>query len=136
VGVHSVDDETRFFQLDAGKKVKMLTLYGIPNCNTMKKARTWLDEHQLEYSFHDYKKAGIDQATLERWVEQLGWEPLVNRRGTTWRKLPEEQREAINQELALQLMQDNPSLIKRPVLDTGSQLLVGFDMDQWEQQLH
>jgi len=131
-----VDDETRFFQLDAGKKVKMLTLYGIPNCNTMKKARTWLDEHQLEYSFHDYKKAGIDQATLERWVEQLGWEPLVNRRGTTWRKLPEEQREAINQELALQLMQDNPSLIKRPVLDTGSQLLVGFDMDQWEQQLH
>ncbi|XKG93375.1 ArsC family reductase [Marinospirillum sp.] len=113
----------------------MLTLYGIPNCNTMKKARTWLDENQLDYSFHDYKKAGIDQATLERWVEQLGWEPLVNRRGTTWRKLPEEQREAIDRELALQLMQDNPSLIKRPVLDTGTQLLVGFDAEQWEQQL-
>ncbi|WP_404414474.1 arsenate reductase [Marinospirillum sp.] len=101
----------------------------------MKKARTWLDENQLDYSFHDYKKAGIDQATLERWVEQLGWEPLVNRRGTTWRKLPEEQREAIDRELALQLMQDNPSLIKRPVLDTGTQLLVGFDAEQWEQQL-
>lgn len=113
----------------------MLTLYGIPNCNTMKKARTWLDEHQLEYCFHDYKKAGIDQATLDHWVEQLGWEPLVNRRGTTWRKLPEEQRDAINQELALQLMQDNPSLIKRPVLDAGSQLLVGFDADLWQQKL-
>ncbi|MDR9468938.1 ArsC family reductase [Marinospirillum sp.] len=113
----------------------MLTLYGIPNCNTMKKARTWLDENQLDYSFHDYKKAGIAPATLESWVEQLGWEPLVNRRGTTWRKLPEEQREAIDRELALQLMQDNPSLIKRPVLDTGTQLLVGFDAEQWEQQL-
>ncbi|SFC38054.1 arsenate reductase [Marinospirillum celere] len=118
-----------------GKKVKMLTLYGIPNCNTMKKARTWLDANQLEYTFHDYKKAGIDQATLQGWVSRLGWEPLVNRRGTTWRKLPEEQREAINQDLALQLMQDNPSLIKRPVLETGNQLLVGFDTDEWQQQL-
>lgn len=113
----------------------MLTLYGIPNCNSMKKARTWLDENQLDYAFHDYKKAGIDQVTLESWVEQLGWELLVNRRGTTWRKLPEEQREAIDQQLALQLMQDNPSLIKRPVLDTGNQLLVGFDADQWQQKL-
>ena len=113
----------------------MLTLYGIPNCNTMKKARTWLDEHQLEYTFHDYKKAGIDRTTLEAWVNQVGWEPLVNRRGTTWRKLPEEAREGIDQERALQLMQDNPSLIKRPVLDAGGQLLVGFDADQWQQQL-
>ena len=113
----------------------MLTLYGIPNCNTMKKARTWLDEHQLEYRFHDYKKAGIDQATLENWIEQLGWESLVNRRGTTWRKLPEEQRQSIDQHLAQELMHENPSLITRPVLDTGTQLLVGFDAEQWEQQL-
>lgn len=113
----------------------MLTLYGIPNCNTMKKARTWLDEHQLEYRFHDYKRAGIDQATLENWIEQLGWESLVNRRGTTWRKLPEEQRQSIDQHLAQELMHENPSLIKRPVLDTGTQLLVGFDAEQWEQQL-
>ena len=113
----------------------MLTLYGIPNCNTMKKARTWLDEHQLEYTFHDYKKAGIDRATLEAWVNQVGWEPLVNRRGTTWRKLPEEAREGIDQERALQLMQDNPSLIKRPVLDAVGRFLVGFDADQWQQQL-
>jgi len=113
----------------------MLTLYGIPNCNSMKKARSWLDEQQLEYRFHDYKKAGIDQTTLESWIQQLGWEPLVNRRGTTWRKLPEEQREAINERLALQLMQENPSLIKRPVLQTDKQLLVGFDVDQWMQAL-
>ncbi len=113
----------------------MLTLYGIPNCNTMKKARTWLDEHQLEYTFHDYKKAGIDRATLEAWVGRIGWEPLVNRRGTTWRKLPEEAREGIDQERALQLMQDNPSLIKRPVLDAGDQLLVGFEADSWQQSL-
>ena len=113
----------------------MLTLYGIPNCNSMKKARSWLDEQQLEYRFHDYKKAGIDQTTLESWIQQLGWEPLVNRRGTTWRKLPEEQREAINERLALQLMLENPSLIKRPVLQTDKQLLVGFDVDQWMQAL-
>lgn len=114
----------------------MLTLYGIPNCDTMKKARQWLQEQQLDYQFHDYKKAGIDTATLQQWVEQLGWEVLVNRRGTTWRKLPESDREVINATSAIQLMQANPSLIKRPVLDTGDQLLVGFDPVEWQNQLN
>lgn len=113
----------------------MLTLYGIPNCDTMKKARQWLQEQQLDYQFHDYKKAGIDTATLQQWVEQLGWEALVNRRGTTWRKLPEQDRNLADASAAIHLMQANPSLIKRPVLDTGHQLLAGFDPAQWQQLL-
>lgn len=114
----------------------MLTVYGIPNCDTMKKARQWLQQQQLDYQFHDYKKAGIDTATLQQWVDQLGWELLVNRRGTTWRKLPESDREAINATTAIQLMQANPSLIKRPVLDTGHQLLVGFAPAEWQTKLN
>ncbi|MBE0505733.1 MAG: ArsC family reductase [Marinospirillum sp.] len=114
----------------------MLTLYGIPNCDTMKKARQWLQQQQLDCHFHDYKKAGIDTAILQQWVDQLGWEVLVNRRGITWRKLPESDREAINATSAIQLMQANPSLIKRPVLDTGHQLLVGFDSVEWQAALN
>ncbi|SFX31770.1 ArsC family reductase [Marinospirillum alkaliphilum] len=113
----------------------MLTLYGIPNCDTMKKARQWLQEQQLEHHFHDYKKAGIDASTLQQWVDQTGWETLVNRRGTTWRKLPEAERQDLDATAAIRLMQANPSLIKRPVLDTGHQLLVGFDPEQWQQTL-
>ena len=113
----------------------MLNLYGIPNCDTMKKARTWLVEQQLDFQFHDYKKVGIDTATLQTWVDQVGWEILVNRRGPTWRKLPEADRENLNEVLAISLMQANPSLIKRPVLNTGSQLLVGFSPTEWQQQL-
>ncbi len=113
----------------------MLNLYGIPNCDTMKKARVWLKEQQLDFQFHDYKKVGIDASTLQAWVKQVGWEVLVNRRGTTWRKLPEADREAINEVSAINLMQANPSLIKRPVLNTGSQLLVGFNPAEWQQQL-
>ena len=113
----------------------MLNLYGIPNCDTMKKARVWLQEQQLDFEFHDYKKVGIDTASLKKWVAQVGWEPLVNRRGTTWRKLPETDRETINEASAIKLMEANPSLIKRPVLDTGSQLLVGFNPTDWHQQL-
>jgi len=113
----------------------MLNLYGIPNCDTMKKTRAWLQAKQLDFQFHNYKKAGIDTLTLQKWVNQVGWEVLVNRRGTTWRKLPEADRESINETSAISLMQANPSLIKRPVLDTGSQLLVGFNPDEWQQQL-
>ncbi len=113
----------------------MLNLYGIPNCDTMKKARVWLEEQGLDFEFHNYKKVGIDNATLQKWADQVGWELLVNRRGTTWRKLPEADREAINEALAIELMVANPSLIKRPVLDTGSQLLVGFNPTEWQQQL-
>lgn len=113
----------------------MLNLYGIPNCDTMKKARVWLKEQQLDFQFHDYKKVGIDASTLQAWVGQVGWEVLINRRGTTWRKLPEADRETINEASAITLMQANPSLIKRPVLNTASQLLVGFNPAEWQQQL-
>ena len=113
----------------------MLNLYGIPNCDTLKKARIWLEEQALDFQFHDYKKVGIEVSTLQAWVKQVGWEVLVNRRGTTWRKLAETDRETLNQASAIGLMQANPSLIKRPVLDTGSQLLVGFDPIEWQQKL-
>lgn len=109
----------------------MLTLYGIPNCDTVKKARAWLDAQSLAYTFHDYKKAGIDTATLQRWCAVLGYEQLVNRRGTTWRKLPEAERTGLDGTRALQLMQAQPSLIKRPVLDANGTLLLGFDENQW-----
>jgi arsenate reductase len=104
----------------------MFTLYGIPNCDTVKKARAWLDQHKLAYHFHDYKKAGIDAATLKRWCAEFTYEQLLNQRGTTWRKLPEAQRSQLTAAKALRLMQDHPSVIKRPVLDTGSRLLLGF----------
>ena len=102
------------------------TLHGIKNCDTMKKAWTWLDEHGVAYAFHDYKKVGIDRATLERWVGQLGWEVLLNRAGTTFRKLPDADRVGIDEARAIDLMLAQPSMIKRPVLDLDGRLLVGF----------
>ena len=104
----------------------MVTLYGIANCDTMKKARAWLDGHGVRYAFHDYKRAGLDESLLRSWVAELGWEALVNRRGTTWRRLPESQREGIDAQSAIRLMLENPSLIRRPVLDTGEARHVGF----------
>ncbi len=103
-----------------------ITLYGIKNCDTMKKARTWLDDHGVQYEFHDYKSAGIDPATLARWCGQVGWEVLLNRNGTTFRKLPEPQKTALDERKAIALMQAQPSMIKRPVLQLGKRLLVGF----------
>ena len=102
------------------------TLHGIKNCDTMKKAWTWLDEHGVAYAFHDYKKVGIDRATLERWVGQVGWELLLNRAGTTFRKLPDADRVGIDEARAIDLMLAQPSMIKRPVLDLDGRLLVGF----------
>ncbi len=102
------------------------TLYGIPNCDTMKKARVWLDQHGVEYRFHNYKAEGIDEATLRRWVDQVGWEKLLNRAGTTFRKLDEADRQDIDADKAIRLMQAQPSLIKRPVLDRDGTLTVGF----------
>ena len=103
-------------------------VYGIKNCNTMKKAFAWLDEHGVAYSFHDYKKSGIDSARLHAWSKAIGWKTLINTRGTTWRKLTPEQQAFDTQSAAVQLMQEHPSLIRRPVLETASgQLLVGFD---------
>ncbi|WP_433910539.1 ArsC family reductase [Sphingomonas yabuuchiae] len=102
------------------------TIYGIPNCDTMKKARVWLDQHGVEYRFHNYKADGIDEATLRRWVDQVRWEKLLNRAGTTFRKLDEADRQDIDADKAIRLMQAQPSLIKRPVLDRDGTLTVGF----------
>ena len=107
-------------------------LYGIKNCDTMKKAWTWLEEHGVAYQFHDYKKAGIDRARLEGWVSALGWETLLNRAGTTFRKLPDAAREDLDEQKAIALMLDQPSMIKRPVLDRDGKLLVGFKPDLYQ----
>ncbi|HEV2533223.1 ArsC family reductase [Phenylobacterium sp.] len=103
-----------------------VTLYGIRNCDTMKKAWTWLDEHGVAYDFHDYRKAGLDRARLEAWAGQVGWERLLNRAGTTFRKLPDADRQDLDQARAIALMLAQPAMIKRPVLETAAGLLVGF----------
>lgn len=111
-------------------KKKPITIYGIPNCDTMKKARAWLGEHGLEYVFHDYKKDGIDRARLERWSREVGWEVLLNRAGTTFRKLPEADKTGLDEKKAISLMLAQLSLIKRPVLEFGGgKPLVGFKPD-------
>ena len=115
--------------------INMITLYGIPNCDTMKKARKWLDEHGIEYHFHNYKKDGVPEKKLRQWVKQLGWETLLNRRGTTWRKLDESVKNSIDKSSAVQIMLDNPSIIKRPVLEKGDTLLVGFKEDEYSEHL-
>lgn len=102
------------------------TIYGIKNCDTMKKARAWLDAHCLAYSFHDYKAEGIDRKRLEAWTKSVGWETLLNRAGTTFRKLPEKDKQGLTAAKAIVLMLDQPSMIKRPVLDLDGKLVVGF----------
>ncbi|PZU11498.1 MAG: ArsC family reductase [Sphingomonas sp.] len=104
-------------------------MYGIPNCDTIKKARTWLDDHGVAFAFHDYKKIGIDRATLAGWVSEHGWEKVLNRAGTTFRKLPEAEREGLDAEKAIALMLEQPSMIKRPILDLGDRRIVGFKPD-------
>ena len=110
----------------------MVTLYGITNCDTMRKARKWLDGHGVAYAFHDYKKLGLEETTLRGWVEELGWETLLNRRGTSWRKLGEEVKASIDREGAVKLMLATPAMIKRPVLDTGTACFVGFQPSAYE----
>ncbi|WP_135209675.1 ArsC family reductase [Vitreimonas flagellata] len=105
---------------------KSVTLYGIKNCDTMKKARTWLDERGVAYAFHDYKAEGVDKATLERWAKEVSWEILLNRAGATFKKLPDKDRENLTEKKAIGLMEAQPSMIKRPVLDVGGKLTVGF----------
>ncbi len=107
------------------------TIYGIKNCDTMKKARGWLEEHGVAYDFHDYKAVGIDRAHLEQWVEKAGWETVLNRAGTTFRKLPEADRENLTKEKAIALMLDQPSMIKRPVLEADGKLLIGFKPENY-----
>ena len=113
-----------------------ITLYGISNCDTVRKARRWLSEHDVEYVFHDLRKDGLSVKTLQHWNKKVGWEILLNKRGTTWRKLPETVRDKISQQSALELMPlelmlEQPTLIKRPVLETGSQVHVGFNTEHY-----
>ncbi|MFN4281443.1 MAG: ArsC family reductase [Alphaproteobacteria bacterium] len=114
---------------------KKITIYGIKNCDTMKKARTWLDKAGVEYSFHDYKTAGIDKATLETWSGKVGWEVLLNKAGTTFKKLPDADKANVTEKKAVALMMAQPSMIKRPVLDIGGKLLVGFKPADYEKAL-
>ena len=116
-------------------KAKPVTIYGIKNCDTMKKARAWLDKHGVAYQFHDYKAAGIARGQLEAWARETGWEALLNRAGTTFRKLPEGDKQGVTETTAIALMLAQPSMIKRPVLDIGGTLLVGFKPEQYEKAL-
>ncbi|OZB36595.1 MAG: ArsC family reductase [Halothiobacillus sp. 14-56-357] len=113
----------------------MMTLFGIPQCDTVKKARVWLTDHGVDYQFHDYKLAGVPEELLERWLSEFGWETVINRRGTSWRRLPEAERNAMTTATARAAALSNPSLIKRPVLVSDQFTLIGFDPEQWQKSL-
>jgi arsenate reductase len=108
-----------------------MILYGIANCDTVRKARAWLDARGVRYEFHDYKKAGIDERQLRAWAAELGWERLLNRAGTTFRKLPDAHQAGLDEDKAIALMLEQPSMIKRPLLDLGERRLVGFGEEAW-----
>jgi arsenate reductase len=110
----------------------MTTIYGIKNCDTMKRARAWLDVHKVAHSFHDYKAAGIDKPTLEGWAKKVGWEVLLNRAGTTFKKLPEADKGGLTEKKAIALMLAQPSMIKRPVLEAKDKLTVGFKPEEYK----
>lgn len=114
---------------------KPINIYGIKNCDTMKKARAWLDGHGVAYEFHDYKVAGSPKEKLKAWAGEVGWETLLNRAGTTFRKLPDADKEGLNERKALALMLEQPSMIKRPVLDVGGKLLVGFKPEVYAKEV-
>lgn len=116
--------------------VSKITIYGIKNCDTMKKARAWLDAHGVDFVFHDYKTQGIGEAKLAAWSKLVGWETLINRAGTTFKKLPEAEKAAIDERRASALMLAQPSMIKRPVLEfPDGRLLVGFKAESYERAL-
>lgn len=110
----------------------MTTLYGIPNCDTIRKARKWLDENHVEYRFHDFRKNGVDEKQLRKWAKSLGWELLLNRRGTTWRKLDDAQKSGLDTDKAVRLMLEQPALIKRPVLELNKTVHVGFGETEYK----
>ena len=112
-----------------------IQIYGIRHCDTMKKAFAWLDSHGLEYSFHDYKKTGVPTAELRHWAGRWGWEALINRQGTTWRRLSESERKVADTEAAVKLMEAYPSMIRRPILMDRDRGLLGFDVEVWEKAL-
>jgi arsenate reductase len=108
-------------------------VYGIKNCDTMKKAFAWLEQHRVAYEFHDYKKAGVPPGKLQAWAKQVGWEKLANTRGPTWRGIPDAKKAGLNEARALALLQENSSAIRRPIVEAGGKLLVGFDPDRFAQ---
>ncbi len=110
----------------------MIKIYGIPNCDTMKKARKWLEKNNLVYEFHDYKKSGVPLKNLQQWLKKADWEVVLNKRGTTWRKLDDDIKNNIDEASAIQVMLDNPGAIKRPVLESGKNLLIGFKEDEYK----
>ncbi len=111
----------------------MITLYGIKNCDTVKKARTWLDKKGIEYRFHDFRQDGITEQQINNWVSALGWEGLINKRSTTWKTLGESQKVGLNDQSVVELIIEAPTLIKRPLLDTGNSISVGFKAAEYEQ---
>jgi len=114
--------------------MKQVSIFGIKNCSTMKKAMTWLEEQSIEFIFHDYKKQAIDEESLRNWLTKADWDQLINKRGTTWRKLTDEEKTDVNDEKAIQLMLTNTSLIKRPLLIVNNEELhLGFNTEQYEQ---
>ncbi len=112
----------------------MIKLYGIKNCDTVKKARRWLDEQKISYSFHDYRVQGLSREQLLAWIKELSWQTLLNTRGTTWRQLPAEMKLELDEQKALELMLQKNSLIKRPLLDLGEQRIVGFNELEYQQR--
>jgi len=113
----------------------MYTLYGISNCNTVKKAKDWLTENNIEFQFHDYRKQGLSAELLEQFEQSLGWEKLLNKQSTSWRKLTDDQKANISKQTALEYMLETPTLIKRPVLDTGEKMIIGFKADNYQTEL-
>lgn len=112
-----------------------IILYGIKNCDTIKKARRWLEKQKIEYTFHDFRIDGLDKKMLEEFLKYIDWEILLNKRGTTWRKLPETQKEILTKAKAVELMLEHPAIIKRPVLSLGENILVGFSESHYEEKL-
>ena len=113
----------------------MIEIYGIKNCDTMKKAFRWLDDNNVEYRFHDYKKEGLNSSMAKAWIDQLGWEKVINKRGTTWRKLDEDTKNSMNNEKAIQTIVDQPSMIKRPLLIQSDAIYLGFNIEEYAQKL-
>jgi len=111
----------------------MNRLFGIPNCDTIKKAKKWLKDNDIEFEFHDYKKQGVPEKELKSWIKQVGWEVLLNKRGTTWRKLDDSTKDSIDEKSATLIMLENPSIIKRPVLFSNNKILVGFKEDEYKE---
>lgn len=113
----------------------MITIYGISNCDTIKKARKWLEQNAIAYKFHDYRKDGLDRPLLERFEAALGWQALINQRGTTWRKLPPAVRDNIDRQKALEVLLEQPAMIKRPLVETAQGTFLGFQADDWTARL-